>query len=80
MASIDSEIWFGVFVPAKTPRDIVERLHAAGDKVLADPAMQASLKKLGVEPRPMKPSEIDDLVRREIVSNQELIKAANIKP
>ena len=32
----DSAIWFGVFVPAKTPRDIVEKLHAAGEKVLAE--------------------------------------------
>lgn len=76
----ESEIWFGVFVPAKTPRDVVERLHAAGDKVLADPAMQASLKKLGVEPRPMKPAELDDLVKREIAANADLVKAANIKP
>ena len=28
----DSEIWFGVFVPAKTPRDIVEKLHATGEQ------------------------------------------------
>ena len=28
----DSTIWFGVFVPAKTPRDIVEKLHADGDR------------------------------------------------
>jgi len=75
-----SEIWFGVFVPAKTPRDIVERLHAAGDKVLGDPATLASLKKLGVELMPMKPAEMDELLKREIVANQELIKAANIKP
>ena len=45
----DSAIWFGVFMPAKTPRDIVEKFHAAGAKVLADPAMQDSLSKLGVE-------------------------------
>jgi len=76
----DSEIWFGVFAPAKTPRDIVEKLHAAGDKVLADPAMQASLKKLGIEPMPMKPVEMDELVKREIAANMELIKAAGIKP
>jgi tripartite-type tricarboxylate transporter receptor subunit TctC len=75
-----SDIWFGVFVPAKTPREVVDRLHAAGDKVLGDPATQASLKKLGVELMPMKPAEMDDLVKREIVANQELIKAANIKP
>src|SRR6476469_6031416 len=72
----DSVIWFGVFAPAKTPRDIVEKLHAAGDKVLADPAMQASLKKLGIEPMPMKPGEMDDLVKRELAANLELIKAA----
>ena len=76
----DSQIWFGVFVPAKTPRDIVEKLHAAGTKVLADPAMLASLKQLGVEPMPMTPAEMDDLVKRETAANLELIKAAGIKP
>jgi tripartite-type tricarboxylate transporter receptor subunit TctC len=75
-----SEIWFAVFVPSKTPRDIVERLHAAGDKVLGDPGTQAGLKKLGIELKPMKPAEIDDLLKREIATTQELIKAANIKP
>ena len=76
----DSAIWFGVFVPAKTPRDIVEKLHAAGTRVLADPATQESLKKIGVEPMPMTPGEMDGLLRREIAANIELIKAAGIKP
>jgi tripartite-type tricarboxylate transporter receptor subunit TctC len=76
----DSVIWFGVFAPAKTPREVVEKLHVAGNKVLADPAMQASLKKLGIEPMPMKPVEMDDLVKRETAANLELIKAAGIKP
>lgn len=75
----DTAIWFGVFVPAKTPRDIVEKMHAAGGKVLADPATQASLKKLGVEPMPLAPKEMDDLVVRETAANLELIKAAGIK-
>src|SRR5215471_15673047 len=65
----DSLIWFGVFVPAKTPRDIVEKLHAAGGKVLTDPAMQASLKKLGVEPMPLRPKEMDEMVVREVAAN-----------
>jgi tripartite-type tricarboxylate transporter receptor subunit TctC len=76
----DSAIWFGVLMPAKTPRDIVEKFHAAGQKVLADPAMRDSLKKLGVETVPMTPTEMDDLVKREIPANMELIKAAGIKP
>ena len=76
----DSNIWFGVLAPAKTPREIIDKLHAAGEKVLADPAMQASLKKLGLESMPMKPSEMDDLMKREMAANLELIKAAGIKP
>jgi tripartite-type tricarboxylate transporter receptor subunit TctC len=75
----DSGIWFGVFVPAKTPRDIVDRFHAAGLKVLADPAMQASLKNLGVEPAPMTPSQMDALLVQETADNIALIKAAGIK-
>ena len=74
----ESEIWFGVFMPAKTPGAIIEKFHAAGQRVLNDPAVQASLKKLGIETRPMKPAEIDDLVRQETASNLEIIKAADI--
>jgi tripartite-type tricarboxylate transporter receptor subunit TctC len=75
----DSAIWFGVFMPAKTPRDIVDKFHAAGVKVLTDQAMQESLKKLGVEALPMTPAEMDDLVKREIAANLDVIKAAGIK-
>jgi len=79
LKNADSAIWFGVFVPAKTPSDVVERLHAAGVKVLAESAMQDSLKQLGVEPSPMTPAEIDDLVKRETAVNLDVIKAAGIK-
>jgi tripartite-type tricarboxylate transporter receptor subunit TctC len=75
----DSVIWFGVFVPSKTPRDIVDKLHAAGQKVLTDPATQENLKKLGIEPMPMMPAEMDDFVKRETAANFELIKAAGLK-
>jgi tripartite-type tricarboxylate transporter receptor subunit TctC len=75
----DSVSWFGIFVPAKTPRNIVDRFHAAGMKVLNDPATQASLKKLGVEPMPMTPDQMDDFIKHETAANLELIKAAGIK-
>jgi tripartite-type tricarboxylate transporter receptor subunit TctC len=75
----ESEIWFGVFVPAKTPRDTIEKFHAAGMKVLSDPATQGSLKNLGIEPRPMTPKQMDELVMRELVVNAEVVKAAGIR-
>jgi tripartite-type tricarboxylate transporter receptor subunit TctC len=76
----DSAIWFGVFMPSKTPRDIIEKFHAAGIKVLSDPAMQDSLKKLGVEALPMTPEEMDEFIVRETAANMAVIKAAGIKP
>jgi tripartite-type tricarboxylate transporter receptor subunit TctC len=79
LKNADSLIWFGIWMPAKTPRDIVDRFHAAGVKVLTEPAMQESLKKLGVEAMPMTPKEMDDFVVRETAANLAVIKAANIK-
>jgi tripartite-type tricarboxylate transporter receptor subunit TctC len=69
-----STVWIGVFMPSKTPRDIVDKVHAAGLKVLAEPAMQASLKKLGVEPYPLEPAEMDRLVAGEVTANMTLLK------
>jgi tripartite-type tricarboxylate transporter receptor subunit TctC len=79
LQNADSAIWFGVFMPAGTPRGIVEKFHAAGMKVLNDPAMQDSLKRLGVEALPMTPAQMDDLVRRETAANLDVIKEAGIK-
>jgi tripartite-type tricarboxylate transporter receptor subunit TctC len=75
----ESAIWFGVFMPAKTPRDVVEKFHAAGTKVLNSPDMQRSLQQLGVEAYPMTPVEMDALVARETAANLLVIKAAGIK-
>ncbi len=72
-----SESWIGVFVPSKTPPEIVSKMHDAGVKVLAKPEMQAALKKIGVEPMPMEPKAMDDLVAKEVVANIELLK--NVK-
>ncbi|MGM4907681.1 Bug family tripartite tricarboxylate transporter substrate binding protein [Tardiphaga sp. 866_E4_N2_1] len=71
----DSSIWFGVFVPSKTPPEIVEKLYVTGTKVLNMADMQASLKKIGVEPMPMKSSEMDALLVKEIADNKVLLKS-----
>jgi tripartite-type tricarboxylate transporter receptor subunit TctC len=80
LKNAESAFWLGVFMPAKTPRDIIEKFHDAGIKALAEPSMQESLMKLGVERFPMTPLEMDAFVAREIAENLEVIKAAGIKP
>ncbi|HEY1472669.1 MAG TPA: tripartite tricarboxylate transporter substrate-binding protein [Pseudolabrys sp.] len=71
-------VWYAVFMPAKTPRDIVEKFHAAAMKVLATPEMKAKLKKLAVDPMPMTPDEMDKFIASELAANDKLIKAAGI--
>jgi len=75
----DTTVWYGVFMPAKTPRAIVEKFHAAGMKLLATPQMREKLKQLAVDPMPLTPAEIDKRVAGEIVANGKLIKAAGIQ-
>jgi tripartite-type tricarboxylate transporter receptor subunit TctC len=79
-ANSDYTVWYGVFMPAKTPRAIIDKFHTATMKVIATPAMQQKLAELAVDPMPLKPAEIDALVESEIKANEQLIKAAGIKP
>src|ERR1700733_6356621 len=80
LKNAESVTWLGVFMPAKTPRDIVEKFHAAGAKLLAEPEMQESLRKLGIETQPMTPAEMDAFVARETADFMTVIKAAGIQP
>jgi tripartite-type tricarboxylate transporter receptor subunit TctC len=75
----DYTFWNGLLVPAKTPTQIVDRLYDECTKVLALPAVQDKLKPQGLEPMPMKPKEFDALIRKEIVANIALVKAAGLK-
>ena len=75
----DYTFWNGMLVPAKTPRPIIEQLHAEVEKTLALSAVQAKLATQGVEPMPLSPQEFDAVIAKEIISNVELAKAAGLK-
>ena len=80
LKNAESVFWLGVFMPSKTPREVVEKFHAAGAKLLAEPLMQETLTRLGIEPLPMTPREMDGFVAREMAENLEVVRAAGIKP
>jgi tripartite-type tricarboxylate transporter receptor subunit TctC len=75
----DYTFWNGMLVPAKTPKDIVNRLHEECKKALALPAVQAKFKPQGIDPMPLTPAEFDALIRKEIDNNIKLVKAAGLK-
>jgi tripartite-type tricarboxylate transporter receptor subunit TctC len=75
----DYTIWYGAFMPAKTPPEIVARFHAAAARVLQTPKMQEKLAQLAVDPMPMTSAEFNKQVVDEIAANAQLVKAAGIK-
>ena len=70
--------WSGLFLPAQTPRDIVDRLHRETATALQAPAVQARLAQLGVEPMPMTLEQFGKFFRDDAEANLTLVKAANI--
>ncbi|MFI4960141.1 MAG: tripartite tricarboxylate transporter substrate-binding protein [Hyphomicrobiales bacterium] len=70
--------WIGVFAPAKTPRDIVNKLNTEIQKALQAPAVREKLAKLGVQPMAMNAGEFDKFVNEELAINADLAKAAGI--
>jgi tripartite-type tricarboxylate transporter receptor subunit TctC len=78
-ANSDYALWLGVFVPVKTPRPIVDRLHDETVKALREPGLRSRLAALDVEPMAMSPSEFDGYIREEIATQGALAKAAGLK-
>ena len=79
LADSDYNYWMGLFVPAKTPREIVERLYQETQKALRLPAVVEKFGPQGIEPMPMTPAEFDALIKKEIAINVALVKAAGLK-
>ncbi len=68
----------GFFVPAKTPRAIVDKLYQESVKALQAPAVQERLKTLGVEPLPMTVEQFDKFFRDDVAEAAALVKSAKI--
>jgi tripartite-type tricarboxylate transporter receptor subunit TctC len=71
--------WAGLLAPAGTPPAVVERLNKELVAVLALAEVKERLAKIGADPSPTSPKEFDDLIKRELVENGDLVKAAGIK-
>jgi tripartite-type tricarboxylate transporter receptor subunit TctC len=73
-------LWVGMWLPAKTPQPIVQKVHAATVKALGDPEVKERLARLGAEPMPMSMPEFEAFMRSEVDDAMRIAKAAGIKP
>jgi tripartite-type tricarboxylate transporter receptor subunit TctC len=78
--NFDLAAWFAAFVPAKTPKPVIEKLHAALVAAVSDKETQEKLLTAGIEPESSTPEELRGFVQAEIKKWAEIVKAAGIQP
>ena len=76
----DLTAWFAAFVPAKTPKPIVDKLNAAFREALADKEVAAKLLAAGIEPAASSPDELKAFVVSEIKKWAKIVADAKIEP
>ena len=75
----DYNFWVGMFAPAKTPREVVNRLYLETARALRTPEVREKMARLGAEPMEYNPEQFNAYIREEIAANAALVKAAGIK-
>jgi tripartite-type tricarboxylate transporter receptor subunit TctC len=72
-------IWFGLFLPALTPREIIGKLNTETLQALRTPKVRDKLASLSIEPMVMNPSEFDAYIEKWIATDAALVKAIGLK-
>lgn len=79
LAGFEVVSWQAIFVPAGTPKPIIDRLHTEILKILAQPDMHDRLKGLGMQPSTMTTEQVAAFQKAEVEKWAQVIKVANIK-
>ena len=74
--SVDT--WLGIFVPAKTPSDVVKKVNSEIARVLGNPEVKAKLAPQGIELGTNSPAEFEKVIRGDYAKWGKVIKEANI--
>jgi tripartite-type tricarboxylate transporter receptor subunit TctC len=79
IAGFEFTFWNGLWAPAATPRERVQRLNADITGVLQMPEVRERLASLGAEPMSMTPADFSRFVQREIEDSARIAQAAGIR-
>jgi tripartite-type tricarboxylate transporter receptor subunit TctC len=80
LGGLDSGLWMGLVVPKATPPEIVKTLHQALAKVLANPAVQDKLNKLGATPLDPSAAAYEERVTADRRAWDPVLKNLDLKP
>ena len=76
---VEVVVWYGVFAPAATPRDVVAKLADTIGRAARAPDMKQRLEDLGAEPVGNTPEEFSKLFREEVTRWAEVVKVSGAK-
>ncbi len=79
VTGFDYAPWYGVFAPAGTPPAVVQKIHDAVNKVIAEPEIRDKLARQGLEVNPMTREEFAALVTADLPRWAQVIKSLGIK-
>lgn len=80
LANFDVSSWQALDVPAGTPKEVIDRLHARVVKALASPELKQQFAAQGAEPSPSTPQRLDEYMHGEIARWQQVARDAGVKP
>jgi tripartite-type tricarboxylate transporter receptor subunit TctC len=80
VTGFDMDSWAGMFAPAKTPPEIVNRLNTELRKIIDSAEVKSRLRNVGFEAFSSSPKEMDDFVKAQLAKWGKMIKDAGIKP
>jgi tripartite-type tricarboxylate transporter receptor subunit TctC len=74
VTGFDAEAWWGMLAPAKTPPDIITRMHAAMVEALQEPVIKQSLSEQGIDYRVSSPEAFGSFLEAEIKRWAKVVK------
>ena len=72
--------WFGLLAPVATPKELIAKLSADSNRVLADAELRSRMLALGADPAGNTPAEFARFIRGDQAKWAKLMREAGIKP
>jgi tripartite-type tricarboxylate transporter receptor subunit TctC len=75
----DVSTWYGLFMPAGTPKEIVAKVNAEVNRLLATPEMKNAIIEQGAEPQSMTPEQFGALLKNDYQKWRSIVEASGAK-